>query len=475
MKCRSLTTFLTLLICAIVVSLTYHNKTRSSASEPLTPAIAVQQLDMVQDPLHPRADTDTHTMDPVKHTPSTKKLNNVTVTPSLRCRQGYILSLSYFDQISNALGRMTSLQCLASQHNMAVVEPFLPSNSTYPGMPEVGENTGEALKLRDLFDLDHWNKYISRVKGWRKTSSFSPLVTWEEFVECAPREVVAVQIIHRRLESSSLPCSYPWINRYWASTFEPRGFKISNHVCIDHNKVSTISEEELKRLIFGSTNVTLIFDQWRGIVKTSKPNECITSNSRCTNELGRDTLFKGLIPSISIRKSAERYKKLYLQNQPYLAILLRIERIVLTTRDLGKSCLHDIANALSTKNATSRPIFISTDVGTYGSQSFQQCTGISADYFSDYIRHLFEILYGDKGPQLLKDYDKAFERISYSTHPLYISTLQKAIASQGECLVLLGGGHFQNHAKGLYSLAHRKKDCVEDNVCQLGRLIGGGC
>ena len=107
-----------------------------------------------------------------------------------------------------AVARITGLQCWVSQHNMAVVEPFLPSNSTYPGMPAVGEVASECLRLGDLFNIPYWNNFTDEFQQIG-SMSFSPLVSWEDYLDYAPREVIAVQIIHRIRESYSFPCTYP--------------------------------------------------------------------------------------------------------------------------------------------------------------------------------------------------------------------------------------------------------------------------
>ena len=80
----------------------------------------------------------------------------------------------------------TTYKQLATQFVLEVVEPFLPSNSTYPGMPAVGEVASECLRLGDLFNIPYWNNFTNEFQQIG-SMSFSPLVSWEDFLDFAPR------------------------------------------------------------------------------------------------------------------------------------------------------------------------------------------------------------------------------------------------------------------------------------------------
>ena len=364
----------------------------------------------------------------------------------VQCKPGYTLSMSYYDQLTGAVTRMASLQCWASQHNMAVVEPFLPSNSTYPGMPAVGEVASECLRLGDLFNIPYWNNYTNEIKSM----SFSPLVSWEDFLDYAPREVVAVQIIHRIRESYSFPCTYPRINTYWESTFEPHGFGLSRRVCIDLNKLGVLSEDDFNEFIFGnySTDVTLLFDQWRGLSADVR-SPAIQLNS--VSELCGSTnliAFNGLLPSTKCIYDAERYKRQHFRGQSFFTVMLRLEVVIQATSDMGLSCLGNLTETLRIISER-KPIFLTTDIGAYGSQSLLERESerdYPTEYFFDYNRRIFEVLYGEKALQMMKENGQGFADICTSNHPAYVGNVQKVVASQGKCIFHLGKGHFRKHA-----------------------------
>ena len=382
----------------------------------------------------------------------------------VQCKPGYTLSMSYYDQLTAAVGRMTGLQCWASQHNMAVVEPFLPSNSTYPGMPAVGEVASECQRLGDLFNIPYWNNYTIEINSM----SFSPLVSWEDFLDYAPREVVAVQIIHRIREPYSFPCTYPRINTYWESTFEPHGFRLSRRVCIDLNKFGVLSEDDFNEFIFGnySTDVTLLFDQWRGLSAISEGSLSIPLDSVCTSKRLDFVPYERLLPSTKCIYDAERYRRQYFRDQSFFTVMLRLEPMIQSTSDMGLSCLGNLTETL--RNISERkPIFVTTDIGAYGSQSLLERESerdFPTEYFFDYNRRIFEVLYGEKALQMMKENGQGFADICTSNHPAYVGNVQKVVASQGECIFHLGTGHFKNQA-----VAWQVQRCFKNIQCQIGK------
>ena len=368
-------------------------------------------------------------------------------------RQGYVLALSYQDQITSALRRLASLQCWAAQFNMAVVEPFLPHGSPFPGVPSTGLRNG--LQFRELFDLDHWNILYGRTR-------FAPLVSWDEFLHCAPKELTTVQIVHQVYETSH--CTYPQLNKHWWSYLEPHGFRLSKEVCIDMNTYGLMNGEDFSRLVFGkhSREVTLVFDTWRGIRNESKSeaDKAITIKSVCTNYFGRLVAFEGWVPSPQVMQDAEVYKQKYFGGGKYTAIMIRLEYILLLydKEDIGicLSKIKGLLRCLVRDQNGSRPIFLSTDVGKYGTQSLEEYN-ISDAYTTGFIQEILGILYSNN--RLLEQYERTFEDIAHDDNPVYVATLQKTLASQAECLILIGGGSFQKQTETWY-MQRRGKQCL---------------
>ncbi len=359
----------------------------------------------------------------------------------------YTLSLSYFDQVTSALRRMGSLQCWASQFDMAVVEPFLPRNSTFLGVPLSSDNPKNSLRLSDLFSVDRWNKYALRSCRKRKTPiSFSSLTSWMEFVQCAPRNLIVVQFIHKKMDSHSVPCTFLHLEKHWSSLFQPHGFKIIRHVCIDLNEYGELlPENQFKKLVFGDSSypATVVFDEWRGIQSNITKGVSITVQSNCTSIAAGKRLFQIMTPNDIIVREAHVYVETFLMGKPFATVMLRLERFLIYNADNGHNSLKELVNTLGCvrKLHRTKQLFVTTDMSTYGSQTrekhYKNLLTIK------YTQQVLDIFYS---PDSLQKQQSNLKQISSVNNPAYISTLQKAIGSLGDCLILVGGGNFQKQA-----------------------------
>ena len=115
-------------------------------------------------------------------------------------------------------------------------------------------------------------------------------------------------------------------------------------------------------------------------------------------------------------------------------------------------------------------VFLTTDIGHYGSQETPEFIG--SRKASEYIESVLTAAYGK--PTTLKEYEQTFETIisqhnsshpkykHYNTSEAYVSTLQKVIASRATCMLLIGRGNYQKHAKRLYYKLNR---FVPEGLC----------
>ena len=410
---------------------------------------------------------------------------HIPTNPSTDLRM-YILSLSYMDQISWAAKRLKSLQCWASMwkvvfNSVCVVEPFV-MNGTHLGLPMDGnEDMSSILKFRDIFDINTWNS-----EGQLGSIDYPDVIGWGDFLKDAPRSVVTVQIVYAddyRCKENHLTekmCGSRRLNQAMSLVLRPHNFTLMNQVCIDFTSLGSLSMQEFNDYIYDAipeeTPVTIIFDEWRGPVDKHVKNKCfvLIEGGVCTPNV-RGPLFDLathlLVPSSKIEDGTNRYISQYL-NDPsgFITVMIRWEKIVLTdffnptsSHFSGAGCVKMITDYLNSiyKEKGVSSVFLTVDVGKYGSTSLNLYETVekSRVRFISYTETLLRAISNDDSMSLA-DHDRKFEEVSGSTDRAFISQLQKSIAANARCLLLVGSGMFHEHALKLYQkLQPGKPDC----------------
>ena len=97
---------------------------------------------------------------------------------------GFTLSLSYWDQQTWSCGNILGFQHWASCIGMVVVEPFMVKTKfQMPSRKIVSSD----LPMSKLYDMDFWNNNSLK-------QGYAPIVTWECFLEKAPRQLILVYL-----------------------------------------------------------------------------------------------------------------------------------------------------------------------------------------------------------------------------------------------------------------------------------------
>ena len=122
----------------------------------------------------------------------------------------------------------------------------------------------------------------------------------------------------------------------------------------------------------------------------------------------------------------------------------------------------DIARNLSSRTSSpnTNNIFLTLDVGKYGSKSVEWVLGLSKynlkNKSSDVITSVKKIvpaLYGQKWT--FKEWEESFIKATDGIeNPGYIASLQRTIASRADCLILMGGGDYHRLALHGYLELH---------------------
>ena len=390
----------------------------------------------------------------------------------------YVVSLSYMDQMSFASRRLKSLQCWAAMwkalHNVSVVEPFVIDGSRL-GVP-VNENTDKALKFSTVFDIDEWNS--------EGQLDYPKVVSWDTFLRHASRKVITIQIVYP--EDYHCPpnkyqkdtCGSAQLTENISRHLTFHNFTVVNWTCINFRLLGAQTEEEFNSLILNTipeldhVGITIIFDEWRGPVQLEREVKCFIPIKGAThvcspNHFGHISMLtaRALVPSSSIEERAKAYISRYLhQASGYVAVVIRWEKVLNDNfyhpekqHSTGAECSKQILAFVKSIHSKHHSLatFLTTDIGKYGSLDFNlyNSTRAVAANVTSYTEELLRTFYNNKSMSL-EEYDRMFEDFSGTTNPAFISQLQKAIAANARCLLLVGSGAFHQNTVKMYENLH---------------------
>ena len=419
---------------------------------------------------------------------------HITSKTSVKSQHGYLLTLDYCGQIVAGVRALLSQQCWVKSYKLplAIVEPF--SNDSRLGHSHsIWYNDADFIRFSNHFNLQHFN--AESIK-----SESPPIIRWEEFIQMAPRRIILITIkdVHCtgclsyedkmcKFEKQNITlltkfftgCVAPYKSRMALKYLEEKNFHIVRNVCLNcHHRISSnnsIMSDLITRHIFGPyepKSVTLIINQWRFSMNLVK--SCGQLHI-CRKE--KEVFPQRLTKSSTLLKVAERYITDNFGSKKIIAIMIRIEWYIITHKKENDAmkCLQKILDIVhkfqSKRKDKEMKTFLSMDIGAYGSGTFKHTllhTNTSKTKYNrilNAIHNFVKKLYRDTWT--FNDWEDSFKKIpGVPNERGYIAALQGTIASKADCLVLMGGGHFQNLALHDYLNLHPNKQtqCV-DFVC----------
>ena len=379
---------------------------------------------------------------------------------------GFVLSVSYYEQQSMGSRNLFQLQCWASLSGLRVVKPVMKDSNLRTPLDVQLQQT--MLRFEDHFNLDQWSRY-TRQEG------YAPLVEWKEFLAKAPRSVILVQFGYSSVtllkarqrageqllhppqgERYKSGCESNWPTGNEVAFLKSRGFSIIRKVCFNFYYGDQLTLEEFNKHLLGNrtsfSDVTVVMDMWRGFGSAQR----VLIKDVCATVA---RVQEHVAPSDRILRDADRYIKSYLHGRPYLAIMGRLEMSMLTTRKKVPFCLQETLRqweAFKT-DVSLQTTFLSIDIGKYGSKKFRSNVEPS---LSMEVAKFFRGLFGSL--MTSKQWEKQFVTVSQVRDAGYIGLLQKVIVTRAQCILFVGGGAFQRHALHLYQELHRSpgEQCV---------------
>ena len=403
----------------------------------------------------------------------------------------YTVVLYLAGQQASGVQALISLQCLARSLGLpvALLEPVMVLNK-FKAMPLVEfDASGKPLPNRvvhfgDLFDLDIFNNFSNHMR-------YAPLLPRDAFFANAPRNIVLVNLYQGEMRQSPLltrlwpepdtptgGCLDPLTSKFGSDTRYQVGQLVREGFCIvkvvefqvvGHGQGRIFTESDLKKSMLGDmlyTNFTLVFNLWmpKFVLPGAKGLQCVNAGYYSA---------KGQFqPSRRLLDNAEYYKKHFLNStKSYLTLMIRSEHLYTITSRPGskwtvRKCLEDAVDQvkyLQSKRSFGKPL-VTLDIGRYGSKSIRRVGRGRLRSDMEYISELLSSV--NYGQWSMREWEDSFtEATGGIEDSSYIAALQRTLASKAECLVLVGGGMFQELTMRKYMESHEKADWCMHLVC----------
>ena len=389
-------------------------------------------------------------------------------SPDLANSHGYMLALSYSDQITDATStNLRSLLCLAKRMGgVRVVEPFI--YGSYLGL-NVSANWTREPRMTDVFDYGVWKQKTP----FKKYGDFVPFQT---FMANAPRKLVVVQYC------TSLdvcrPCGHEDIISKGRIFCELNDFQLAGHECLTYDREKKLSLSSIETQLYSNyskSEVVLMFDLYGGTENQAyiQHRDYRLYSSECSRSETRD--FAALAPSQLIVADTDRYIQKYLNGLHYISIMIRMQKVFIRSNvptknqpTVAKLCLDNILKRLTKikKETGIEDVFLTLDVGHYGSNIFREYITEEKKLVERHAENFISTIF--KRNTTISEWEEGFASIIRFKNPGYISVLQKEIAAKGDVLVLVGGDStYQTSAKNRYSKLHSKRKVFDLNLkCQ---------
>ena len=345
------------------------------------------------------------------------------------------------------------LQCFAHSLGLRVVEPFI--QRSFLAFPMDRLLLGEKLmRFGDLIDLGLWNRDTGEKFGYR------PVADWDEFLRTASPNVIIVCMKYRAPPHIRLPkpafnyatgCTQACFDKFNSSLALLRKHnpesRLVHRACANFVdfagmvRVDSFTDNILGR--YAGRDVTVLMTEFRGFFGFYR----IPVLSQCgfTHFKRQDI---NILPSAQITKDAKRYVAGVLNSQPYMSILVRVERIVVHLRHNMSACASELIQLLQ-KLQTAHGIdhyFLSMDIGVYGSQQSE------LKHVFPYGMIVFDAVYQKKWT--FKEWEDSFEAFVSMKESGYVASVQQSIAARADWMVMMGCGGFQAQSRDLYQRLH---------------------
>ena len=426
----------------------------------------------------------------------TETMNMDRLERSNKSEFGYLMALSFTDQITGSVTSLLSLQCLASalHPKLRVVEPFL--DVSILGVDAAHREDDEncqmtqndsryplsSVKLTDVFSAEHWEE---------ASKQMAPLVSWDHFLHNAKRKLIVVDRQCNNnfvwLDGTTLECTDVAKKRFNRSirVFQKcYGFEVIRRVYFTSKR--SYSQKFFKDLIYGHfspKDVSVLFNFWGGIDKGAHRVQIngVEGIFQCRRHRFFD--WANIPLSLQLKDDVQKYKEKYITRgkgmEGYIGVMVRLEFLARNKlRRKSKKFIDQVLGNVYSEimkqveiyraDRKIQNVFLTMDCREQGSLYFNSNASVDAKDWNTRklvaasISDLYEMLYGNTSS--LTEWDNSFYDVASIRNPGYVGQMQKYLAAHGTCLITMGGGSFQATARVMFRHSHNGTDkhCFHD-------------
>ena len=392
---------------------------------------------------------------------------------------GYILPYSIWEEQTSGANNLWQLQVWAKQVGMRVVEPF--AKDSFFSMRTIIPNFSRAVRFGDYFDKEEWDKQVVRAGGY-------PLVKWEEFITNFPRDAIILYTV-RNDDEKIIPVTIAYDENATACArgriprrdllWIKETFNVVKTICYTcaTNIPHPLSLKKFNSLIFYDHGlrpyqVTLITVNWLGI-RTVRIH--VNPIYTFVDPLQKKITFS---PSKRVMTAYNTYVQQYIGDHKYVGIVFRTHH-VMDRSPLGGTfvdqsrylleCSKNLSQVLDAVRGKWK-IFLAYDMGVLGSKRYASrnpLAPLQEQIFLDVFNGSLQV--NEREENLIKAANGTTDRG-------LIAQLEKVIATNADCIVLLGpASTFVKSSSFLYISQHNAKKCIvticADEVYDMGKVV----
>ena len=384
---------------------------------------------------------------------------------------GYLLAVRIMEQQTTGAKNVLQLGCLAVTMGLRVVEPYAENSFFFYPF------SNEKMNLKQSFS----DYYSSR--SMKMNYQHAKFDSWEKFLNNAPKKVIFVKVSYNSVPFASRARVVAVNDCHTTSNFKAflssNGFSLIR--CVDYvftnqtgPDVKRTDPREFSSAIFGPyhpSQVNVILGKWKGLGTRTR----IPLDTKC-----RDIYSRHLMPSEALLRDSDKYIHSFLGNNEFISVMVRTEKVILHSdgdnveyysKELLQ-CYNKVRQTVyklqhHSKLSTQLNAFVTVDVGLFGTSgdpNYQTGRHMpkTSPVYRETIRFMRD-MYGGSPTWSLEQWEQSFlDVLGDKNDTGYIAGLQRTIATKGACLIVVGGGSFQQLSVDLFENFHeeQKQKCL---------------